>query len=432
MSTGLERIEKIRQFQRKLYLKAKQEPRFRFYILYDKIHRWDILVWAWKRVKANRGSPGADGLSFSDIEKQGLRAYLKELQNELEEMRYKPDAVLRCYIEKNNGKLRPLGIPTIRDRIVQMACKIVVEPIFEADFQDNSYGYRPKKSAKDAITRIKTHLQMGCKEVMDCDLSQYFDTIPHGRLMEYVERRISDQRVVNLIRMWLKASVVERTDSGKLRYISGKRNNRGTPQGGIISPMLSNIYLNELDKEFYRRDKVLFRCGARLVRYADDMVVLARYVGQPIENAMRLYLEELGLKLNEEKTHIVKAKESSFDFLGYTFRYDRHLNGRKGKYLNIFPSKKAQKKLRQDIGQILAPGNKKDKKALAQELNQKLKGWRNYFSAPGTYPRKAFRNMNWYLCRRLEQFYRRKSQRRSKLYGTGAYKKLVENGLIVL
>ena len=432
MSVRLERIEKIRQLQRKLYLKAKQEPDFRFYIMYDKIHCWDILVRAWQRVKANDGSPGADGLSFADIEKQGLRAYLKELQRELEEMRYKPDVVLRRYIEKEDGKERPLGIPTIRDRIAQMACKIVVEPIFEADFQDNSYGYRPKKSAKDAIARIKSHLRKGYTEVMDCDLSQYFDTIPHGQLMQYIEQRISDKRVVMLIRMWLKAPVVERRGNGKLRYISGKRNNRGTPQGGIISPLLSNIYLNELDKEFYRRDGILNRCGARLVRYADDMVVLARYIGHPIENAMRSYLKELGLTLNEEKTHIVKTEESSFDFLGYTFRYDRHLDGRDGKYLNIFPSRKSQKRLRGEIQKVLVPGNKKDKQALVRELNQKLVGWRNYFSAPGTYPRKACRDMNWYLRKRLDRFYRRKSQRHSKFHGTGAYNQLLNSGLVVL
>lgn len=272
MSEGLERIDKVRQFQRKLYLKAKQERDFRFYILYDKIHRWDILLLSWHRVKKNGGSPGIEGLTLKDIERQGVEAFLKQIQSDLLEEAYKPEAVLRCWIEKDNGKRRPLGIPTIRDRVVQMACKTVIEPIFEAEFENCSYGFRPKRSAHQAISHIKQHLHMGCKEVLDADLSQYFDTIPHARLMEQIEKRISDQRVLKLLRMWLKAPVAERTKSGKIRYIGGKRNKRGTPQGGVISPLLSNIYLNELDQEFYRKDGELWRSGARMVRYADDCV----------------------------------------------------------------------------------------------------------------------------------------------------------------
>lgn len=434
MSKGLERIEsKVRQFQRKLYLKAKRERGFRFYVLYDKISRWDILVLAWHRVKANGGSAGVDGVTFEQIEKEGVVPYLRTLQKELRERTYEPSPVLRRYIEKANGKLRPLGIPTIRDRIAQMACKIVVEPIFEADFESCSYGFRPKKSAHQAIRHIKQHLNMGCREVWDADLSQYFDTIPHAKLMRLVERRVSDRHVLRLIRSWLKAPVAERTERDKIRISGGgKRNKRGTPQGGVISPLLANIYLHELDTEFYRKDGTLFRCGARIVRYADDFVVIALYIGEPIKRAVMAKLKELDLTLNEEKTKTVRVTEESFDFLGFTFRYDRHLDGSAGRYLNIQPSQKSKRRLHEKLAGILVPGNKKDACDLAKELNQTLVGWRTYFDAPGTYPRKVFRDVNWYLQKRLYRFYRRKSQRRSTLYGRRAYEKLVKAGLVVL
>jgi len=434
LSKGLKRIEsKIRQFQRKLYLKAKREREFRFYILYDKIIRWDILVLAWHRVKANGGSAGVDGLTFEQIEKEGVVSYLREIQTDLQERSYQPSPVLRRYIEKANGKLRPLGIPTIRDRIVQMACKIVIEPIFEADFENCSYGFRPKRSAHQAIQHIKRHLHVGRKEVWDCDLSQYFDTIPHAKLMQLIERRISDRDVLWLIRLWLKAPIAERTERGKIRYIGGgKGNKRGTPQGGVISPLLANIYLHELDKAFYAKDGTLSRCGARIVRYADDFVVMARYIGEPIRRAVMAKLKELGLTLNEEKTRIVRMSEDSFDFLGYTFRYDRYLDGRAGSYLNVHPSRESKLRLHDKIRGILVPGNKKNANDLVRELNRTLVGWRNYFSAPGTYPRKVFRDVNWYLRDRITRFYGRKSQRRSKLSGRRAYEKLVKAGLVVL
>ena len=434
MSEGLKRIEsKVRQLQRKLYLKAKQEREFRFYILYDKIYRWDILVLAWHRVKQNAGSAGIDGQTFEQIERQGVGAFLEQLQKELKERTYTPQAVLRCWIEKANGKLRPLGIPTIRDRVAQMACKIVIEPIFEAEFESCSYGFRPKRSAHDAIQHIKQHLHMGCEEVLDADLSQYFDTIPHARLMELIEKRISDRDVLKLLRAWLKVPVAERPKSGKIRYAcGGKRNKRGTPQGGVISPLLANIYLNELDKEFYRKDGPLWHSGARIIRYADDFVVLARYIGEPIKQAVKNKLKELDLVLNEEKTKIAKAREESFNFLGFTFRYDRHLNGAPGTYLNVHPSKQTKVKLHGKIRNILIPGNKKNAGELAKELNMLLVGWRNYFDAPGTYPRRVFRDVNWYLRQRISQFYSRKSQRRSKLYGHRAYEHLLKAGLVVL
>lgn len=272
------------------------------------------------RVKAHGGSAGVDGLTFEQIEKEGVGPYLREIQSDLQERRYRPSPVLRRYIEKANGKVRPLAISTMRDRILQMACKMVIEPIFEADFENCSYGFRPKKSAHQAIQHLRQHLRLGCKELWDCDLSQYFDTIPHAKLMQLVERRISDRDVLWLIRLWLKAPIAERTERGKIRYIGGgKRNKRGTPQGGVISRLLANIYLHELDREFYRTDGPLFCCGARIVRYADDFVVVARYIGEPIKRAVMAKIKELGLALYEEKTGIVRMAEESFDFLVFTY-----------------------------------------------------------------------------------------------------------------
>jgi len=433
LNQELKRIdEQVRRFQRKLYLKAKQEREFRFYILYDKVYRWDILQISWYRVKENKGGPGLDGQRFEDIERQGLQQFLEQIQRELEERTYKPAPVLRRWIEKPDGRLRPLGIPNIRDRVVQMACKTVIEPIFEADFENCSYGFRPKRNAHQAIGEIKQQLREGRQEVLDADLSQYFDTIPHARLMELIGKRISDREVLGLLRMWLKTPVAERTETKKLRYSGGKRNKRGTPQGGVISPLLANIYLNELDREFGREDGTLRRSGARMVRYADDFVVLARYIGEPIKAVVRDKIKELGLTLNEEKTSIVRATRQSFNFLGFTFRYDRHLNGAPGMYLNIFPAEKAVVRLHGKIRTILTPGNKKDADEIVRELNWKLIGWRNYFNAPGTYPRNTFRKVNWYLRQRISQFYSRKSQRRSRLYGHRAYERLTKSGLVIL
>lgn len=235
--------ERIREFQRKIYRKAKQEQKFKFYILYDKVHSKRFLLEAYYRVKGNKGKPGLDGISFEDIEREGLWEFIGNLSRELREETYKPSAVKRVYIPKANGKQRPLGIPTIKDRVVQMSCKMVIEPIFEADFEETSYGFRPKRSAKDAITEIKENLKAGNTEVLDADLSSYFDTIPHYKLMETVKLRISDKRVLSLIKKWLKAPISE---NGVLK--SGKKNSVGTPQGGVISPLLANIYLNLFDK----------------------------------------------------------------------------------------------------------------------------------------------------------------------------------------
>jgi len=301
--------DNIRELQRKLYRKAKQEKEYRFYLLYDKVYRPDILNHAYSLVKANKGAPGIDGETFGSIEEKegGAEKYLEDIAGVLKRKEYKPQAVRRVYIPKPAGGKRPLGIPVIRDRVVQMAVKIVIEPIFEADFQDNSYGFRPKRNAHQAVEDVKNHLLKGKIDVIDADISKYFDTIPHDKLMQLVAKRIVDKQILKLIKMWLKAPIVEEREDGKKEY---KGNEKGTPQGGVISPLLANIYLNVLDTLWVIK-KVQERLGARLVRYADDSVILCRGNAKRILNGVKLAFEDLGLTLNERKTHIVDARQES-------------------------------------------------------------------------------------------------------------------------
>ena len=263
--------ESIRALQRKLYRKAKQEPACRFHALYDKVYRADILGHAYNLVRANKGSAGIDGVTFAVIEeKEGAIAFVAGLAGALKDKTYRPAPVRRVMIPKANGSQRPLGIPTIRDRVAQMATKLVIEPIFEADFCDSSYGFRPRKSAHDAVDDVRHTMNRGYTEVIDADLSKYFDTIPHSNLMATVAQRISDGEILRLIQMWLKAPVVEVDEDGTKRNIGGGKGNRkGTPQGGVISPLLANLYLHLLDRIWERR-QLQQRLGARIVRYADD------------------------------------------------------------------------------------------------------------------------------------------------------------------
>ena len=298
----------IRTLQRKLYLKAKAEPAYRFYLLYDKIYREDILAHAYELVKANQGAPGVDGRTFWGIETQGLAEWLAGIREELRAKTYQPQPVRRVMIPKPGGGERPLGIPTIRDRVVQTAAKLVLEPIFEADFDPNAYGYRPKRSAQDAIRKVHQLLCSGYTDVVDADLSKYFDTIPHCELMQCVARRIVDRDVLRLIKMWLKVPVEEKDDHGNRRMTGGKQNTRGTPQGGVISPMLANLYMNRFLK-YWRITGKGDAFQGQVVTYADDFVILSRGCAKQALDWTRQVMTRIGLTLNEAKTSIRQARQ---------------------------------------------------------------------------------------------------------------------------
>ena len=409
---SLETPNKIRNLQRKLYCKAKAEPAFRFYVLYDKICREDILHHAYRLARANAGAPGVDEVSFVQIEERGLEAWLAGLREELVSKTYRPDPVRRVMIPKPNGEgERALGIPTIRDRVIQTAAKLVLEPIFEADFEGSAYGYRPARGAVDAVKDVHRHLCRGYTDVVDADLSRYFDSIPHDDLLKSVARRVADGAVLRLIKLWLKAPIEERDGDGRRRIVGGKRNKRGTPQGGVASPLLANIYMNRFLKHWRLTGRgEAFR--AHVVSYADDFVILSRGCAAEALAWTKAVMTRLGLTLNEAKTSLRDARQERFTFLGYSF--GPHWYKANGQwYLGTSPSKKSVQRLKTTVGNLLVPGNNAPWQEVRDMLNRSLRGWSNYFCY-GT-RRSAFRSVDRYTYERVRDFL----ARRHKVAGRG-------------
>jgi RNA-directed DNA polymerase len=423
---------KLRDWRAKLSAKAKQEKQCRFYSLYGLVIQPETLRAAWAQVRANRGRPGVDGESIEQIEERGEEAWLEVLNQELKTKNYQAGAVRRVYIPKANGKLRPLGIPNVRDRVVQAAVLLILEPIFEADFLDCSYGFRPGRSAHQALAAIRQELAAGRCTVYDADLEGYFDSIPHDQLMACVMMRVTDGSVLRLIKQWLNAVVEEEDGQGGKRR---RRNEKGTPQGGVISPLLANIYLHWFDRAFHAPKSVAQRAKAVLVRYADDFVVLARSVGHEVQEFIEEKIENwLGLKINRQKTRVVNLREpkAQLEFLGFSYRLDRDQYGRKLRYWNLAPSSKALAREREKLrGMINAKGSHQPLPELIGKLNRHLRGWANYFRLG--YSRKAFRQINTQVRLRLARHLRRRSQRSWRPpAGRSVYAHLQHLGLITL
>jgi RNA-directed DNA polymerase len=428
--------KKLHELRWKLHQKAKQEPKFRFYALYDRVYREDVLEAAWKHVGKRGKAAGIDGVKAEDIldREGGVERFLSDLREELKSRSYRPQPVKRVYIPKADGSKRPLGIPTLKDRVVQMAVVLILEPIFEADFLDCSHGFRPDRKAHDALEEIRANLKEGRTCVYDADMKGYFDTIPHDKLMACVRMRVVDRSVLGLIRVWLRAPVIESDEKTGKPQPPVKSNGKGTPQGGVISPLLANVYLHWFDKMFHRKDGPRHWANARLVRYADDFVILARYQGHRIDEWIGRQLEDwLGLTINREKTKVVNLRKGqSLDFLGFTFRYDLDLRGRGNTYLNVTPSKKSMKKAREAIRERTGPSKCfKPSPDVVKDLNAFLRGWSNYFKFG--YPRKAFRDVSCYARERMVTHLNRRSQRKyHRPKGMSHYQYLQDLGLLRL
>lgn len=390
-------VQRLQSLQKKLYLKAKSEPNFRFYLLYDKVYRWDVIKEAWGRVRANHGKPGIDGVTIEEIESSDVGKFLNSIQRELIDKTYKPTSLRRVYIPKKDGSKRPLGIPTIKDRIVQTAVKLVIEPIFEADFEDSSFGYRPKRNAHQAAQQIRKYLNFGYTEVIDCDISDCFGSIQHTELLNMIARRISDGKLLHLIKMFLKAGVMQEDQN--------QNNNKGTPQGGVISPLLANIYLDRLDKGW----KIRFAPVAKMIRYADDIVILTKNKAKTLAISLNRMLKDMRLSLNTTKTKIVNAEEGAFDFLGYSFKKAYILRTKKTSAI-FWPSHQAEMSIKHKIKMTTNFHRPVKVEEIIKELNPRLRGWVNYHRVGNA--SKKFLKIKHYTENRVRKFIRRRGKRK--------------------
>ena len=396
LKSNLTTTDTVQELQGKLYQKAKSQLSFRFYALYDKVYRTDVLSKAWERVKDNKGASGVDGQTFEDIEAMGIGKFLNGIQQELKAKIYRPQPARRVYIPKPDGTKRPLSIPTIKDRVVQSALKLIIEPIFEADFEDCSYGFRPKRSAWQAALEVRKLLNFGYKEVIETDIEDCFSSIPHRELLDMLAKRVVDGKILWLIKLFLEAGIMD----GLERWTDIK----GTPQGGVISPLLANIYLNNIDKGWKPLNN-----SARLIRYADDLVIMTKYHSEETMAKLKEIVTHLKLRLKQGKTRILNAEDEPFDFLGFTFIKALKRGSKDKRITYFYPSHKAENAIRRKIRQIVDYRRPAKVEQLVKELTPVLRGWVNYFRIANS--SKKFGKVRFYVAQRIRKFMRRRRQK---------------------